>query len=78
MIKEKGDVNADVLIEFLRWLVVGASNKIFLIVDCGPAHVPKKARRSSPASTKSSTLSLPLNPEIVRSIFYKPSLKYAA
>jgi transposase len=44
MIKEKGGVNADVFIEFLRRLMVGAKNKIFLIVDRGPAHVAKKTR----------------------------------
>jgi hypothetical protein len=33
MIKEKGGVNADVFIEFLRRLMVGSKNKIFLIVD---------------------------------------------
>jgi transposase len=42
LIKEKGGVNADVFIEFLRRLTVGAKNKIFLIVDRGPAHVAKK------------------------------------
>ncbi len=44
MIKEKGGVNADVFIEFLRRLLVGAKNKIFLIVDRGPAHVAKKTK----------------------------------
>jgi transposase len=44
MIKEKGGVNTDVFIEFLRRLMVGAKNKIFLIVDRGPAHVAKKTR----------------------------------
>jgi transposase len=44
MIKEKGGVNADVFIEFLRRLVVGAKSKIFLIVDRGPAHVAKKTK----------------------------------
>jgi transposase len=44
MIKEKGGVNADVFIEFLKRLMVGAKNKIFLIVDRGPAHVAKKTR----------------------------------
>src|ERR1700722_5130795 len=44
MIKEKGGVNADVFIEFLRRLMVGAKNKIFLIVDRGPAHVAKKTK----------------------------------
>jgi transposase len=44
MIKEKGGVNADVFIEFLRRLIVGAKTKIFLIVDRGPAHVAKKTK----------------------------------
>src|SRR5712691_3596156 len=44
MIKEKGGVNADVFIEFLRRLMVGTKNKIFLIVDRGPAHVAKKTK----------------------------------
>jgi transposase len=44
MIKEKGGVNADVFIEFLRRLMVGATNKIFLIVDRGPAHIAKKTK----------------------------------
>src|SRR6266849_4445354 len=44
MIKEKGGVNADVFIEFLRRLTVGAKSKIFLIVDRGPAHVAKKTK----------------------------------
>ena len=44
MIKEKSGVNADVFIEFLRRLMVGAKNKIFLIVDRGPAHVAKKTK----------------------------------
>ena len=42
MVKEKGGVNAEVFIEFLRRLVAGCGNKIFLIVDRGPAHVAKK------------------------------------
>jgi transposase len=44
MIKEKGGVNAEVFIEFLRRLMIGSKNKIFLIVDRGPAHVAKKTR----------------------------------
>ena len=44
MVKEKGGVNAEVFIEFLRRLMVGAKNKIFLIVDRGPAHVAKKTK----------------------------------
>jgi transposase len=42
MIKERGGVNADVFIEFLKRLLVGAKHKIFLIVDRGPAHIAKK------------------------------------
>ena len=44
MIKEKGGVNAEVFIEFIRRLMVGCKNKIFLIVDRGPAHVAKKTK----------------------------------
>ena len=44
MIKEKGGVNADVFIEFLKRLMVGAKKKIFLIVDRGPAHIAKKTK----------------------------------
>src|SRR5437588_1127537 len=44
MIREKGGVNADVFIEFLRRLMVGCKTKIFLIVDRGPAHVAKKTK----------------------------------
>jgi len=42
MIKDKGGVNADVFIEFLKRLLVGAKHTIFLIVDRGPAHRAKK------------------------------------
>ena len=42
MIKERGGVNADVFIEFLKRLLVGAKRTIFLIVDRGPAHRAKK------------------------------------
>jgi hypothetical protein len=42
MIKESGGVNADVFIEFLKRLLVGATHKIFLIVDRGQAHTAKK------------------------------------
>ena len=42
MVKEKGGVNADVFIEFLKRLLVGETRKIFLIVDRGPAHRAKK------------------------------------
>src|SRR5580698_9559687 len=38
MIKETGGVNADVFIEFLKRLLIGAKRSIFLIVDRGPAH----------------------------------------
>jgi transposase len=41
MIKEKGGVNAEVFIEFLKRLMVGSKRKIFLIVDRGPAHIAK-------------------------------------
>ena len=44
MIKETGGVNADVFIEFLRRLLIGSKNRIFLIVDRGPAHVAKKTK----------------------------------
>jgi transposase len=44
MIKEKGGINAAVFIEFLRRLMVGCNNAIFLIVDRGPAHVAKKTK----------------------------------
>jgi transposase len=42
MIKENGGVNAEVFMEFLKRLVVGATRPIFLIVDRGPAHRAKK------------------------------------
>jgi transposase len=44
MIKEKGGVNADVFIEFLKRLIAGAARTIFLIVDRGPAHRAKKTK----------------------------------
>jgi transposase len=44
MIKERGGVNADVFIEFIRRLLIGCENKIFLIVDRGPAHIAKKTK----------------------------------
>jgi transposase len=44
MVKEKGGVNADVFIEFLKRLLVGETRKIFLIVDRGPAHRAKKTK----------------------------------
>src|ERR1700730_11422558 len=39
---DKGSVNADVSIEFLKRLIKGAERKIFLIVDRGSAHRAKK------------------------------------
>jgi transposase len=42
MIVEKGSVNANVFIEFLKRLVKNAEHEIFLIVDRGPAHRAKK------------------------------------
>src|SRR6476646_10385662 len=47
MTKEKGGVNAAVFIEFLKRLMIGSRNKMFLIVDRGPAHVARRPRRSS-------------------------------
>lgn len=44
MIKEKGGVNADVFIDFLKRLLVSAKKPIFLIVDQGPAHRAKKTK----------------------------------
>jgi transposase len=44
MIKDKGGINADVFIEFLKRLLVGATSPIFLIVDRGPAHRSKKTK----------------------------------
>src|SRR3984957_11351505 len=44
MIKAAGGVNAEVFIEFLKRLLVGATRPIFLIVDRGPAHRAKKPR----------------------------------
>jgi transposase len=44
MIKEKGGVNSDVFIEFLKRLLVGAKRAVFLIVDRGPAHISKKTK----------------------------------
>jgi transposase len=44
MIKEKGGVNADVFIEFLKRLIVGATKPVYLIVDRGPAHIAKKTK----------------------------------
>jgi len=44
MLVEKGGVNADVFIEFLKRLTAGAKRAIFLIVDRGPAHIAKKTK----------------------------------
>jgi transposase len=44
MIKEKGSVNSDVFITFLKRLMVGARKPIYLIVDGGTAHRSKKTR----------------------------------
>ena len=44
MIKEKGGVNADVFIEFLKRLLAGSKHTIFLIVDRGPAHRAKRTK----------------------------------
>jgi transposase len=44
MIKESGGVNAEVFIEFLKRLLIGAKRRIFLIVDRGPAHRAKKTK----------------------------------
>lgn len=44
MVKEKGGVNAEVFIDFLKRLVAGAKRMIFLIVDRGPAHRAKKTK----------------------------------
>jgi transposase len=44
MVKETGGVNADVFIEFLRRMMIGSKNRIFIIVDRGPAHVAKKTK----------------------------------
>jgi transposase len=44
IIKENGGVNAEVFIEFLKRLIVGAGRPIFLIVDRGPAHRARKTK----------------------------------
>ena len=44
MVKPTGGVNADVFIEFLKRLLVGATRRIFLIVDRGPVHRAKKTK----------------------------------
>lgn len=43
MIRE-GGINSDVFIEFLKRLIVGASRKIFLVLDNGSAHTSKKTK----------------------------------
>jgi hypothetical protein len=53
MTKEKGGVNAAVFIEFLKRLMIGSRNNIFLIVDRGPAHVAKKTKAFVAASAAS-------------------------
>jgi transposase len=42
MILEKGSVNAEVFIEFLKRLITGATRPVFLVVDRGSAHRAKK------------------------------------
>jgi len=42
MIIDKGSINADVILEFIKRLIKGAERKIFLIVDHGSAHRAKK------------------------------------
>jgi transposase len=44
MVKDRGGVNADVFIEFLKRLLTGATKPIFLIVDRGPAHRARKTK----------------------------------
>lgn len=44
MIKEKGGVNSEAFIEFLKRLLAGAKRPIYLIVDRGPAHISKKTK----------------------------------
>jgi transposase len=44
MVKAVGGVNAEVFIEFLKRLLVGATRPIFLIVDRGPAHRAKSTQ----------------------------------
>ncbi len=44
MVLEKGSVNAEVFIEFLKRLIAGASRIIFLVVDRGSAHRAKKTK----------------------------------
>jgi transposase len=44
MIIEKGSVNSDVFITFLKRLMIGSKQPIYLIVDGGTAHRSKKTR----------------------------------
>jgi hypothetical protein len=44
MIKEKGGVNAEVFIEFLKRLITGAKRPVILIVDRGPATSRRKPK----------------------------------
>ena len=44
MVKEKGGVNADVFIEFLKRFLVGATRAVFLIIGRGPAHRANKTK----------------------------------
>jgi len=123
MVKEKGGVNAEVFIDFLKRLVAGAKSMIFLIVDRGPAHRAKKTKAfvetisdklrlfylppyspdrnpdelvwkhlkadtvgrmvvSGKADFKTKVIgsmrSLQKNPDIIRSFYQKPTLRYAA
>jgi hypothetical protein len=43
-IREEGGVNAELFIKFLRRLMIGSKNSVFLIVDRGPAHIAKKTK----------------------------------
>ena len=62
MIVEKGGVNAEVFIEFLKRLIAGAKRKVFLIVDRGPAHIAKKKQgvRREPERKAAAVLSAAL------------------
>jgi transposase len=44
MIKQQSGVNATVFIDFVTRLIARAKREMFLIVDCGPAHIAKKTR----------------------------------
>src|SRR5258706_403339 len=52
----EGGVNADVFIEFLKRLMLGATRKVFLIVDRGPAHRAKKTKEFVKAQGDALTL----------------------